>query len=256
MLSLSLDIFVLLFVAGLLAGILNAIAGGASFFTFPALIIAGLPPLVANATNFVALVPSNIAALPAYQHELRKLGKKLIAPIIVGAIGGTIGALILIYLGGGIFANAVPYLMAFATLLFAFAPKMRILFSHTQPKGTQNTSLGAMALLFIFSIYGGYFGAGLGQIILGALILNGYDDFLESNAIKNIVISAISLLSVAVYILSGTVSWPHALVMMLGATIGGFLGGTFSKYIPQKILRFGVIVFGGFLTIYYFIAGL
>ncbi len=254
MFDLGIGITLLLFGAGVLAGALNAVAGGATFFTFPALILAGLSPLVANATNFVALVPSNIAALPAFRTELKSLGRKLIAPLIVGATGGLIGALALINLGGDLFASAVPYLMGFATLLFATAPHIRKIVEQRREGPTRQVSILPMLLLFVFSLYGGYFGAGLGQIILAALILNGHDDFHISNALKNAVIAAISLLSVAVYGFSGAVSVPHAVVMMLGATVGGYLGGTFSKRVPQQALRNGVIIFGTLLTIYYFIS--
>jgi len=249
-------IAVLLFGAGLIGGGISAIAGGASFFTFPALILSGLPPLVANATNFVALVPSNIAALPAFRSELKQLGRSMLVPICVGGLGGLIGALTLITLGGGLFATAVPYLFAAATLLFAIAPYIRNSLHHIHRADGNKNSMGAMLLLFVFSIYGGYFGAGLGQIILAALILNGHDDFHRANALKNAVISAISLCSVLVYGLSGSVSWIPALIMMVGATIGGFFGGAVSKYVPQKALRFGVIVFGSILTVYYFVSGL
>jgi len=112
-----------------------------------------------------------------------------------------------------------------------------------------------MFLLFVLSIYGGYFGAGLGQIVLAALILNGYEDFHITNALTNAVISAISIFSVLVYGLSGSVSWTHALIMMAGAIIGGYSGGAVSKHIPQKALRRGVIAIGTFLTANYFVSG-
>lgn len=252
MFDLGIGIMLLLFGAGVAAGALNAIAGGATFFTFPALILSGLPPLVANATNFIALVPSNIAALPAFRDELKALGRELIAPISVGASGGLIGALALVYLGGDLFASAVPYLMGFATLLFAAAPYIRRVVVRQIRTPSKSTGIVPLILLFGFSIYGGYFGAGLGQIILAALVLNGYDDFHVANALKNGIIAAISLVAVAVYGFSGAVSFPHAIIMMLGATLGGYLGGSMSKTVPQNALRVGVIVFGALLTIYYF----
>lgn len=252
MFDLGFGTVLLLFGAGVTAGALNAVAGGATFFTFPALIFSGLPPLVANVTNFVALVPSNIAALPAFRAELKALGRKLFLPIATGAIGGLIGALALVNLGADLFASAVPYLMGFATLLFATAPHIRAFVERRRPTATSSLAAAPLLLLFGFSIYGGYFGAGLGQIILAALVLNGYKDFHVANALKNGVIAAISLLSVAVYGASGAVSFPHAIIMMLGATIGGYLGGSMSRHVPQQALRVGVIAFGVLLTLYYF----
>ena len=154
MFDLGIGITLLLFGTGVLAGALNAVAGGATFFTFPALILAGLPPLVANATNFVALVPSNIAALPAFRTELKSLGRKLIAPLNVGATGGLIGALALINLGGDLFASAVPYLMGFATILFAAAPTIRRAVERRRDKPANKGSIAAMFLLFIEPIIG------------------------------------------------------------------------------------------------------
>ncbi|MEJ6500497.1 MAG: sulfite exporter TauE/SafE family protein [Rhodobacterales bacterium] len=254
MFDLGLGMMLLLFAAGVAAGALNAVAGGATFFTFPALVFSGLSPLVANATNFVALVPSNIAALPAFRAELKTLGRELIAPLATGALGGLVGALTLVWLGGNLFASAVPYLMGFATLLFATAPYIKRALEQRGGTRAKRGAITPMLLLFGFSVYGGYFGAGLGQIILAALILNGYDDFHVTNALKNAVIAAISLLSVAVYGLSGAVSFPHAIIMMLGATVGGYLGGSMSKRVPQDALRIGVIIFGALLTLYYFFA--
>jgi len=166
-----------------------------------------------------------------------------------------IGALTLINLGGGFFAVAVPYLMGAATILFAIAPYVRQILGRFHYGNRNKNSLGSMLLLFTFSIYGGYFGAGLGQIILAALILDGHDDFHITNALKNAVIAGISIFSVLVYGLSGSVSWIHAVIMMTGATVGGYLGGAVSKKVPQKALRFGVTLFGAFLTIYYFVSG-
>jgi uncharacterized membrane protein YfcA len=254
MFDLGIGMTLFLFGAGVAAGALNAVAGGATFFTFPALMLSGLTPLVANATNFVALVPSNIAALPAFRAELKTLGRELIAPLATGATGGLIGALALVNLGGDLFASLVPYLMGFATVLFATAPYIRQAVERRNGRPINRGAIAPMLLLFVFSIYGGYFGAGLGQIILATLVLSGYDDFHITNALKNSIIAAISLLSVAVYGFSGAVSLPHAIIMMLGATVGGYLGGSVSKRVPQKALRVGVIVFGALLTIYYFVS--
>ncbi len=254
MFDLGIGMTLLLFVAGVAAGALNAVAGGATFFTFPALMLSGLTPLVANATNFVALVPSNFAALPAFRAELKTLGRELIAPLATGATGGLIGALALVTLGGDLFASAVPYLMGFATVLFAAAPYIRHAVERRNGRPTKRGAIAPMFLLFVFSIYGGYFGAGLGQIILATLVLSGYDDFHITNALKNSIIAAISLLSVAVYGFSGAVSLPHAIIMMLGATVGGYLGGPLIIKKPQKALRMGVIIFGALLTIYYFVS--
>ena len=242
-------ILVLLFVTGLFAGVLNAVAGGATFFTFPALMLAGLSPLSANATNFIATAPGNIAALPAFWDELKIIGKKIFAPLIISAIGGLLGAVVLFSLGANIFKNLVPYLMGFATILFLAAPRLRKLVLNTNLK----SKIVPLVLLLSFAVYGGYFGAGLGQIALAVLILIGFENLHKANAMKNAVIASISLPASIIYIYSGEVFWPYALVMAVGAAIGGFTGGKISKSIPQIYLRFFIIGLGTLLTIYYFI---
>jgi uncharacterized protein len=244
---------IILFTAGLFGGGLSAVAGGASFFTFPALLAMGLSPLAANATNFVALTSPNITALPAFRKELRQLGRDLILPLVVGGFGGLAGALILLALGGGFFAKAVPYLMAMATLLFATAPLLR---AQMERRGSHVVGRGfGMSLLFVFAIYGGYFGAGLGQIMLAAMMLSGYTDFHTANAAKNAINATISVIAVSVYGFTGAVAWPEAGVMFVGAAIGGYVGGHMSLRVPQQSLRWAVIFFGGVLTVYYFVNG-
>ena len=242
-------ILVLLFFTGLFAGVLNAVAGGATFFTFPALMLAGLSPLSANATNFIATAPGNIAALPAFWDELKIIRKKIFAPLIISAIGGLLGAVVLFSLGANIFKNLVPYLMGFATILFLAAPRLRKLVLKTNLK----SKIVPLVLLLSFAVYGGYFGAGLGQIALAVLILIGFENLHKANAMKNAVIASISLPASIIYIYSGEVFWPYALVMSIGAAIGGFTGGKISKSIPQNYLRVFIIVLGTLLTVYYFI---
>ena len=242
-------ILVLLFFTGLFAGVLNAVAGGATFFTFPALMLAGLSPLSANATHFIATAPGNIAALPAFWDELKIIGKKIFAPLIISAIGGLLGAVVLFSLGANIFKNLVPYLMGFATILFLAAPRLRKIVLNTNLK----SKIVPLVLLLSFAVYGGYFGAGLGQIALAVLILIGFENLHKANAMKNAVIASISLPASIIYIYSGEVFWPYALVMAVGAAIGGFTGGKISKSIPQIYLRFFIIGLGTLLTIYYFI---
>lgn len=243
----------LLFAVSILAGGLNAAAGGATFFTFPALVAAGLSPIAANATNYLALVPANIAALPAYRAELRTLGRRMVVPVVSAAFGGLFGAVLLFRLGGDWFASLVPYLMGFATLLFVLAPRLNRLVSRLGRGGAQSPLVAAL-LTFLFATYGGYFGAGLGQIMMAALVIAGTSNLHQANALKNVTISAISLLAVVVYAASGLVAWEAALVMAVGATIGGFVGGRVARSLPQQGLRWVVIVMGLFLTGYYFLA--
>ncbi len=235
---------------GILAGALNAVAGGATFFTFPALMAVGLPPMTANATNFVALVPGNLAALPAFRVELKAMRTAILPLLFVCGGGGVVGAIALLWFGNSVFEDLVPWLMGFATLLFAVAPALRRRIS-----GRAAGKAVIWPTLFLFSVYGGYFGAGLGQVMLAALILAGYDDFHRANALKNAVVGWISVLAVGIYGLGAAIAWPHALIMMIGATIGGYGGGVVSRRVPQQALRLIVIAFGALLTGYYFMTG-
>jgi len=242
-----------LFGAALIGGGMSAVAGGASFFTFPALLFAGLPPLEANATNFVAMTPANITALPAFRDELRGLGRALFLPSLIAGVGGIAGAFLLLAIGGGFFAQAVPYLMGGATALFAAAPILRKQMERRKSTFAER-ELG-LFLLFVAAVYGGYFGAGLGQIMLAVLILIGHTNLHEANAAKNAINSVISLVAVVIYGLTGAVAWPAAIVMVFGASIGGYLGGHMSLRISQKTLRLAVIWLGVVLTGFYFVNG-
>ena len=242
-------------VAGIVAGAVNAVAGGGTFFTFPVLIWAGLPPLVANTTNMVALLPANAAALRPQRDMLKALGPGLALPIIAGCIGGFSGALLLLWLGDELFASAVPYLIGAATFLFAVAPSIRRWVERLKIAPSKNSRIAPAITIFFFAIYGGYFGAGLGQVMLAALILCGFQDLREANVLKNVVVTSITIFAVLVFVWTGTVAWVFALVMMVGASVGGYLGGIVSVSAPQTLIRRGIIAFGCFLTLYYFTFG-
>ncbi len=160
-----LDTIVLLVMIGVFGGAWNAVAGGATLFTFPALMAAGLPPVVANATNYLALLPSNAAALPAYRRELRHVGAALVPLLAVSGLGAVTGSLLLMVSDPAFFVALVPYLILFATALFAFGDGLRRWLLRLV--GTRGGSTLAHGALFVFSIYGGYFGAGPERVVIG-----------------------------------------------------------------------------------------
>ena len=240
-----LDVVTLLGI-GVLGGVWNAVAGGATLFTFPALMAAGLPPLVANATNYVALLPSNAAALPAYRCELRQVGRALWPLVIVSGLGAIVGSVLLLFSDPGVFERLIPALILTATALFAFGEQIRA--KLLQVAGGTRTGSVVYLGLFVASIYGGYFGAGLGIILLGIAQIMGYSDFHVANAIKNLLASSFSLLSIIVFGVGGLIAWPQAFAMMAGSTLGGYLGGTFAKYTNPRLLRGAVILFGVVLS--------
>ncbi|MEP1611875.1 MAG: sulfite exporter TauE/SafE family protein [Roseobacter sp.] len=236
---------------GLFGGVWNAIAGGATLFTFPALMAVGLPPIVANATNYLALLPSNAAALPAYRQELRGLGKSLPPLLFVSGLGAVLGSLLLLVSDAEVFVALIPFLILFATGLFAFGDKLRawLMKALGEVRGNSVIYVG----LFISSIYGGYFGAGLGIILIAIAQIMGYSDFHIANSIKNLLATSFTILSILVFGVGGLIAWPEAVTMMVGSTIGGYVGGRLAKRVNTKYLRGVVIAFGFFLSVVYFI---
>ncbi|MEM7732746.1 MAG: sulfite exporter TauE/SafE family protein [Pseudomonadota bacterium] len=242
------DILVLVGI-GFLGGVWNAVAGGATLFTFPGLMWAGLPPVVANATNFLALLPSNAAALPAYLKELCQVGRDLVPLTFVSGLGATLGSVMLIYSDPGVFERLIPALILTATLLFAFGDAVRA--KLLALAGGTRTGMVVYAGLFVASIYGGYFGAGLGIILLAVAQIMGHSDFHVANAIKNFLATSFSILSIVVFGLGGLIAWPQAFAMMAGSTVGGYLGGRLAKHIRPQLLRGAVILFGLVLSAVY-----
>jgi uncharacterized membrane protein YfcA len=240
----------LLFGVGLVGGAWNAVAGGATLFTFPALMIAGLPPVVANATNFLGLLPSNAAALAAYREELRKAGPVLIPLSLISGAGAAVGSALLLVSDQNTFLVLVPFLLAAATLLFAFGDRMRAAFLRLA--GPSRTSMLAFAVLFLASIYGGYFGAGLGIILLAIAQVIGHTDFHEANSLKNLLATNFTIISIVIFGAGGLIDWPAALLMMAGSIFGGYFGGRWARQVNQSALRLVVTGFGTILCMVYF----
>jgi uncharacterized protein len=245
----------LLLAAGFGGGVLTTVAGGASFVVFPALIFAGVPPMAANTTNFVALVFAQPLALAtSYRSELVAIGRGIVPSLLAGLIGGSAGALLLLWTGERAFAQAVPYLMLAATLMFAAGPLLRsAMTSAARARATPNGAL-CLGLVFLLSIYCGYFGAGVGMMILAVLAVFGYHDIHKANAVKNVVVGVGSLTAASIYGLAGPVAWPQALVLMTGALVGAYAGGKLAKRAPQALLRQALILLGAAFTLYLFLS--
>ncbi|MEM9247147.1 MAG: sulfite exporter TauE/SafE family protein [Pseudomonadota bacterium] len=234
---------------GLVAGAWNAVAGGATLFSFPVLMAVGLPPVVANATNFLALSPANLFALPAYLPELRRVGRQLVPILLCSGAGALIGSAVLIVSDPALFEALIPVLLLAATLLFIFGDRLRA--ALLTRAGDRKSALIVYSTLFLVSIYGGYFGAGVGVILLALGQLLGFSDFHMANAIKNITATSFMLLSIVLFGASGLIAWPEAITMMIGSAVGGYVGGRFAKRINQTLLRSAVSVFGLTLTAIY-----
>lgn len=244
--------------AAFLAGAMNAVAGGGTFFSFPALLAVGLPPIVANASNSVALWPASLSGAWAYRKELARYRQYLIPMGIISLIGGMVGGLLLLATKDAVFSKLIPWLLLFATVLFASAGKLGKWLRRSSATATNTTSahpsngLGALAGQLVVSVYGGFFGAGMGIMMLASLAMAGHEDVHEINAIKNLLSAIIYSVTVITFIIAGAVNWPYTIVMVAMATFGGYWGATIARKIPAVWLRRFIIAVGLLLTIFYF----
>jgi uncharacterized membrane protein YfcA len=246
----------LLAASGLAAGLVNAIAGGGTFFTFSALLAAGLPPVVANATSAVAVTPANLSSTWAYRREIGANARRFVGLGLVSLAGGLIGAWILTATDNAAFRRLVPWLLLFATLLFAASPRIVALarsIAHREGHSPSRLAWGAgLAFQFTVAIYGGFFGAGMGIVMLAALAITEGDDFHLINSAKNLCATLIQLVAVMLFIAAGLVSWPETLVVGAASVLGGTLGVAFGRSLPPWMIRWLVIAIGAGLTIIFF----
>lgn len=242
---------VLVSLAAFCAGAMNAVAGGGTFFSFPALLAVGVPPIMANASNSVALWPASLSGAWAYRRELARYKRYLVPMGIVSFLGGIGGGLMLLATRDATFSALIPWLLLFATLLFAFSGKISSWLRGAEP-GTPNNSVSVLAGQAAVSVYGGFFGAGMGILMLASLAMAGHDDVHEINAIKNLLSAIIYSVTVVTFVVAGAVDWPYTVIMLATATLGGYWGATIARKIPAQWLRRFIIVIGLVLTAFYF----
>lgn len=239
----------LLFGAGLAGGVVTAMVGGASLITFPALLAGGLPAIVANASNTVALTPGNLVAALADAERWPRWDRSLLVVSGVCAAGSIAGATLLLLTPEKAFTAVVPLLVGFATLLFALSGWIR---AWIASRAATSGGAGSAALLFTpVAVYGGYFGAGMSVMLLAILSVSRPGDFRAINVIKNLLSGLTSLVAVAVFVFQGVVAWPPTLVVMAGAALGGFTGGRLVRVVSPTLMRWIVIVIGTILTVVY-----
>ncbi|MCX6906841.1 MAG: sulfite exporter TauE/SafE family protein [Verrucomicrobia bacterium] len=223
------------------AGAVNAIAGGGTLLTFPTLLLIGTPATVANATSTLALVVGTAGSLFGYRRQIAAVRPWLRRFVPVSLLGGLLGGILLTCTEEKVFAKMVPFLLLFATILFlAQGPFRR--FAGLSDKGTaasphHRVVWAAVLFQFFVALYGGYFGAGIGILMLASLGFLGLGDIHEMNALKTILGSLINLVAAAWFIWAGLIEWPKAVVMTGGALVGYYLGAHFSQRIPQHRVR-------------------
>lgn len=245
----------ILFAAGVGGGVVNALAGGGTLITFPVLLGMGLPPKLANATSQVALWPGRLASVLAQVAEFRKLGRGAWLSVAIGLVGGFAGAQLLIAMSPAAFRALVPWLLLVASLLFGFSrPITHWLNAHAGSDG-RSPAMKALGRLFEFAAsgYGGFFGAGLGVIMMAGYALAGIQDLKHANVLKNLMGVVITTSSALTFIVRGEVAWGPAGAVLVGAMLGGWFGGRLASHVPDRPMRILITSAGLILAVVYFL---
>ena len=247
----------LLFVAAVLAGALNSVAGGGGFIAFPALVFSGVAPIPANATNTIALWPGTVASTGAYRREFRGTEHwKLFAPLfIVSMLGSLAGAFLLLKTPPRTFMQIIPWLMFAATVLFTFSGRISAFIRGRAQRHRHVSRLmevGVVLLQLCVAVYIGYYGAGAGILMLALFAIMGLENIHTMNAFKTLLASCANGVAVVTFILAKTVVWPQGVLMLIGAAIGGYLGAWYSLKLEPRLVRAFVIVVGAVMTLIFF----
>jgi uncharacterized membrane protein YfcA len=240
------------------AGAVNSVAGGGTLLSFPTLVwvLGGTAEaaVIANATSTVALLPGSMASVGGYRREFTGTGRWIRWLLAPSLAGGMVGSLLLVLLDPDTFRKLVPWLILTATLLFLFQPSIArwtgIRHAHAEP--ARSTLLGIVAFQFLVAVYGGYFGAGIGILMLSALSMMGIGDIHQMNALKSLFGTGINLLAAFVFVVGGQVNWRYALPMIVAAGLGGYFGAHFARRLDKRVVRSVVIAIGFGLSSYYF----
>jgi uncharacterized membrane protein YfcA len=239
----------LLIAAAFVAGAINSVAGGGSFLTFPSLVFAGVPAVIANASNTVALVPGSLASAFSYRGDIARMEENRVKTwFFVSLLGGAIGAALLLFTSDKVFRQLAPWLLFFATLLFVFGGHI----SATLRGRLHSSQLLMLVLLFPIAVYGGYFGGGIGIMILAAFRLYGLTDIHGMNGIKTILSTALNAIASVIFIAAHQIWWRPTLLMMIAGIAGGYLGPVLARRMRPEVIRGFVIIVGVIMTVYFF----
>ena len=231
----------LLFVAGIIAGIMNAVAGGGTFVSFPALVFIGIPPVIANATSTVAALPGYLTAAYGFRHEIATAkGTPMMKLTIWTVIGGATGSVLLLVSSNEAFAILVPFLLLLATVAFYWSGPVRKFASRWK----QVVVPFSVGTLLPVAIYGGYFNGGLGIILLALFTMWGMTDLHLMNGLKSWLSFALSLMGFFIFAIAGKIVWVPAAIMAAGTITGGFIGPVIARRIPQPVLRLLIAAVG------------
>jgi len=243
--------FLLLAIAGLLAGAMNAVAGGGSFVSFPAMVAAGLPPVIANASSTVALFPGTAASTFAYRHDFANvvsMNLRVMVPISVA--GGLVGAVLLLATPGRLFDMVIPFLLLLATLTFALGDRAGLLLRRVVRIGPGTV----LAMQFPIAIYGGYFGGAVGLMMLaGWSLLTASANLKAMAPARVLLVGATNGSAVVWFIAAGAVRWPETLAMLVASVVGGYFGARVGRWLPAPVTRGFVVVLSAAVTVAFFV---
>jgi uncharacterized membrane protein YfcA len=246
--------YILIALAAFAAGVVNALAGGGTLISFPALTLLGIPPVAANITNTVALCPGYLGATLAQRHLLADQKQRLWWYIPAAALGGLAGALLLLFTGERLFTAIIPWLILLAALLLAIGEPVKKALARYQNEQSNSKREALVSFsVALASIYGGYFGAGLSVIILAVLGISLRNSLTKLNALKQVLAFAANIAAAVVFLFSGKVVWLAAVVMSVSALLGGAVGGKLAGKLNPVILRWVVVVIGLVVAVYYFV---
>ena len=244
----------LLGAVGIVGGTISSLAGGAALITFPTLLAVGLSPISAIASNITALTPSSLIAALSDRTQLPPVDRGFVGLVLASVIGAGIGAALLMVTSNRVFEALVPLLVGFATVLFAFGERIssairaRALAKHGREPQIKLTSI---PMLLPVSVYGGYFGAGLGVLLIAVLQLATSGEYRPANATKNLVAALNGSVAVVVFAAKDSIDWPAAVTMMSGALVGALIGARIARNAPREVMRYMVTVIGAVLTVAY-----
>ena len=240
---------IVLLLAAAIGGALNAVAGGGSFLTLPALIVAGVSPVAANATSTLALWPASVSSTFAYRGDIQVSRQRMIALGLASVAGGFAGALLLVRTSDSSFLRLLPWLMLIAAATFSFGNTLRKATAHTGHPGLAVV----VVIQFFIATYGGYFGGGMGIMMLATMALAGMTNIHEMNGLKSFLGVAINGVALAIFIIGGAITWKYGVAMAVGATAGGYTTAFFARKIDARYVRWFVIAVGWSMTLYFFV---
>jgi uncharacterized membrane protein YfcA len=237
--------------AAAVAGAINSAAGGGSFISFPTLVFLGVPPITANATNTTAMWLGNVGTIRGFREDITRPTRRFLAAMVASVAGGVAGGLLLLHTPVQAFNAIIPWLLLFATVLFAISPAILKLANH--PGGVEDVPWSSIPPLFAVAVYGGFFGGGQGLVLLAYFALIGMTDLRKMNALKSVLAFINNGVPVIPFVLARALAWDAAIAMSVGAVLGGYFGARLVRRVPPRAMRIAIVAVGAATTLAFFV---